>query len=209
MRLPFSEEQFLDVFAAFNRAFWPLGAVLWIAAAIVFVSWLRQRAPARVVMGLLAALWLTGALYHLVFFTAINPAAWLFGAAFMAEALLMLWIGATRPIAFERRRDWQSIAAAVLVVYSLCYPLLGLLFGLRFPRMPAFGVPCPTALITVGLLLSSREGVARALLIVPVLWCVIATSAALQLGIAADLALAVAAALGLAHMLARPRYATT
>jgi hypothetical protein len=57
-------------------------------------------------------------------------------------------------------------------------------------------VPCPVTLFTTGVLLAAVD-VPRALLVVPILWSLIGGSAALLLGMTADLLLfAAAAALG-------------
>jgi hypothetical protein len=86
------------------------------------------------------------------------------------------------------------------------YPFIGLLLGARFPRWPAFGVPCPTALLTAGLLLVASSNTPRWLPIIPVIWCVIAGSAAVLLRIPADWALFVAgAALVIAYSRKKPQ----
>ncbi len=82
----------------------------------------------------------------------------------------------------------------MLVLYGLVYPFLGFAFGLHYPRLPLFAVPCPTTLVTVGWLLTAG-GVPRFVNIVPLLWAVVGSSAAFALGIQADLALVVAGAL--------------
>lgn len=47
MRLPFSSEAFLDVFARYNMTLWPAALVLWLAAAAVLAcgSAAPQRGP--------------------------------------------------------------------------------------------------------------------------------------------------------------------
>ncbi len=82
----------------------------------------------------------------------------------------------------------------LLVSYALLYPFLGLAFGLRYPRMPAFAVPCPTTLLKAGLLLTASR-VPRMVWVVPILWAIVGSTAAVSLGIRADLALIVAAIL--------------
>lgn len=84
-------------------------------------------------------------------------------------------------------RQWLSI---FFVVYSLIYPLLILAAGYQWPRMPASGVPCPTTLFTIGLVLAMEPGRFRVLLtIIPLLWTLVGGSAALMLGVAPDWAL--------------------
>ncbi len=70
---------------------------------------------------------------------------------------------------------------------------MGLATGLRWPRLPAFGVLCPTTLLTVGLLLGLEPRRQRGLGVVPILWCVVGGSAAFALGIRPDLMLLVGA----------------
>ncbi len=95
MRLPFTKEQFFDLFAAYNGAVWPAIVALWIASVIVSVLLLRsQRPPDRWISALLAAHWAWSALaYHLAFFTRINPAAWAFAALFLLQAVAFFWYG--------------------------------------------------------------------------------------------------------------------
>jgi hypothetical protein len=59
--------------------------------------------------------------------------------------------------------------------------------------MPLFGVPCPSTHVTAGWLLAAT-GSSRFAKIVPILWCVAAGSAAITLGIRADVALIAAGA---------------
>jgi hypothetical protein len=88
----------------------------------------------------------------------------------------------------------RGAVGGALVLYGLIYPLIGFTLGLEYPRLPLFAVPCPTTLITVGFLVAA-VGAPRVAAVVPVLWAVVGSSAAFALGIRADLALVVAAAL--------------
>jgi hypothetical protein len=88
----------------------------------------------------------------------------------------------------------------MFVVYALLYPALGLVFGLSYPRLPSFGVPCPTTILTVGALLMLPRSDARVVTLIPILWTAVGGSAAFVLGIQADLLLPVAGALMLAYV---------
>jgi hypothetical protein len=77
---------------------------------------------------------------------------------------------------------------AAFATYGLAYPAITLLLGHTYPRMPAFGVPCPTTLVTVGWLLTCQTP-PRVVLIAPVLWGLIGGSAAVVLAVPADYAL--------------------
>ncbi len=196
MGLPFTHDQFLDVFAAFNARLWPVAALLWLLTLAALALLAAGRLRPRLAGGLLVAHWSCSAVYHLAFFAAINPAARLFGGLFLLQALLLLWYGVWRAeLLASWGRQRHQVLSAVLCVYALAYPLLVLATGLRWPRMPAFGVPCPTALLTVGALLGLEPRRLRGLAVIPLIWCVIAGSAALALDIRPDLMLWVGGAL--------------
>jgi len=196
MSLPFTADEFFDLFAHYNRLLWPAAVVLWLAAAVVLVIAFGgppRRRP-RPVSLVLAVLWLwSGAVYHAALFTRINPAAWLFALAFVTEAGLLTFYGIARQaLPFGTASTGRKALGLALALYALAYPAVALLTGHGYPRTPTFGVPCPTTIFTVGLLLTcARKPVA--LMIVPVLWSLVGGSAALLLGVTADVVLLVCA----------------
>ena len=98
MSLPFTREQFLEVFRSYNAAigFAPL-VLLALAVAVLFLSYSQRAWRHRVISALLALLWLwSGMVYHWGFFSDINPAAKLFGALFVAQAVLLIILGVIR-----------------------------------------------------------------------------------------------------------------
>jgi hypothetical protein len=196
MQLPFTETQFLDNFGAFNAALWPVLAVLWVASLVLATQLMRGR-PRSAALGLLLMahwLWAAGA-YHAAFFSRINPAAWLFAALFTAQAVALAWHATYGGgLTFVWRRSWRHAGAAVFILYALAYPALVQLTGHEPPRAPLFGVPCPTALLTAGLLLATEPPAPRGLLVIPVAWSLLAGTAALLLGVTPDLMLFAAAA---------------
>ena len=109
MALPFTREQFLEVFAAYNGALWPFVVILWAATALGVVGVMRNRLGARFVVVLLIVHWTWSALaYHAAFFSRINPAAWFFSGLFIIQATLLLCHGVTgddvHPVLSGRRR---------------------------------------------------------------------------------------------------------
>jgi hypothetical protein len=197
MSLPFTVEQFLDVFRRYNEAVWPAQWALAALGVVAVVLAVRPgRHGGRAVAAILAALWLwMGAVYHLGFFRAINPAAALFGAAFLAQAALLLWLGVARGrMTFRVRPDVAGVAGALLVLYALvAYPALDYVLGHRYPTAPTFGLPCPTTILTLALLLWATPAAPRILFAVPLLWAAVGTSAAVQLGMLEDFGLLAAA----------------
>lgn len=196
MTLPFTKDEFLAVFGAYNAALWPFALALWLASVAALVVVLRGKQKDRAISALLATHWAwSGVAYHLVLFSRINPAAWLFGALFVVQAFLFARgaIGRT-PLRYRWSRSQASVAGAVLAGYGLLYPLLALTAIHPWPETPTFGVPCPTTLFTAGFLMFSTP-VRRTFLVIPLLWSVLGGSAAILLGVRIDLALLFAALL--------------
>jgi hypothetical protein len=211
MQLPFTHQQFLEVFATYHRLFGPAVLLSWLATLAVLVLWWRRGATASpVVAGLLAFHWgWSGLAYHFALFRAINPAAGMFALMFVAQAVLFLWTGVIRRrlVFTPARRGWGAVGLAA-IAYTMAYPVIVLLSGLSFPAMPTFGVPCPTTLLTAGLILFLEPPAARAPAAITIAWSAIGGSAAFLLGMRADLALPVAGGLVLVSLmrsLRRPR----
>jgi hypothetical protein len=204
MSLPFSSDQFFDVFRRYNDEVWPMQlALAALGAAAVALLALRKPGHERALNVILVFLWGWMALaYHLMFFLEINPAALLFGLAFFAQALVMLLTGVygTR-LRYEMPRDRRAVVGAALIAYGLAvYPLLSLWLG-AWPEAPTFGLPCPTVIFTVGVFCFLRAPFPRYVLLVPVLWSVVGSTAIVQFGMLQDLGLAVAGLVALRLMI--------
>ncbi|MDH4180139.1 MAG: DUF6064 family protein, partial [Armatimonadota bacterium] len=128
MRLPFTEEQFLGVFARYNEAIWPMQIVAYVLAVAAVALAVRPRVWAsRIVAVVLALMWLwTGWEYHIVYFAPINPAAKAFGALFILEGLAFLATAAARPLTFGVRADLFGVVGGAMILYAMViYPMLG------------------------------------------------------------------------------------
>jgi hypothetical protein len=205
MTLPFTHEEFFDVFAAYNAALWPAALALWVVSLAVVLLFIRGGNRAhRALCALLAAHWAWSAIgYHAAFFTRISPAGWLFAGLFVTEAWLFVWFGIVHGrLQFSTGRSARHVLAALLVAYSFVYPILNLALGLEYPRIPLFAVPCPTTIFTAGLLLAA-ERPPGSLLVVPVVWSLIATSATVLFDVRADFMLLPAAVVLVAFAVAQ------
>ena len=205
MQLPFTETEFFDVLAAYNTALWPAALALWIVSMAAMLLFVRGGDRARrILCALLAAHWAWSAIaYHAAFFTRINPAAWLFAGLFLTQACLFVWFGIVRgQLRFSTGRSGRHVVAALLAGYALAYPMLTLAQGLEYPRLPLFGVPCPTTIFTAGLMLAA-ESLPLNLLVVPVIWSLIAASAAVLFDVRADFVLLPAAVILVAFVIAQ------
>jgi Family of unknown function (DUF6064) len=191
--MPFSADAFFDVFTVYNRALWPFAAALWLLTAGVFALFVSNpRDWASLLRLVLAGHWLwAGAMYHAFFFTAINPVAWLFAALFILQSVLFAAPRSFEPSTPVRRGSMRHVVSTALIVYGLLYPLVAWADGFVYPRMPTFGVPCPTVVLTIGFLIAVST---RSLLLsaVPIAWSLVGGSAAWLFGVHADLALPVA-----------------
>lgn len=196
--LPFDRDALLSLLAHYNEAVWPW-QVLWVALAFAALGLLhpstRSALRWRGVAAILAALWAWMAVvFHFAFFSTIQPAAWLFGALSLLQAAGLAWYGALhdgfKPAAPGLLAPGRLLAAGALIGYALlAYPMLGWEQGLRYPATLTFGVPGPTTIYTVGLMLLAGPAVPRLLYIVPMLWTLVGSMAALTLGLTQDLML--------------------
>jgi hypothetical protein len=194
MSLPFSRTQFFDVFASYNQAVWPaqLGLAA-VAIGCLVIVLLRPGRGALAAWGL-AFLWAWMAIaYHFVFFTGINGAAWGFGVLSALEAALLVGYAITGALRFQPERDRPTALGALLILYALVgYPIAASFAGHFFPRAPTFGLPCPTTIFTLGLLLLAKRPAPLAVFVVPLLWSAIGSVAAFQLGVVEDYGLLIA-----------------
>jgi len=202
MNLPFNADQFLRVLVQYNQAVWPMPLVL-NGAALVCAGLLFCAQPwaSRMIALLLTGLWLWMALgYHFTFFALINPAAWWFGILFLAGGAAFDWFGVVEDrLRFAVSSNAWKLAGAILIIFAIAvYPLIGYALGRRYPAAVTFGLPCPTTIFTIGLLLFAEAPLPRSVFLVPLIWCAIGSLAALWLGVLEDLSLIVAGLVGLA-----------
>jgi hypothetical protein len=209
MQPPFTTQQFLDVIAQYNDAVWPMQVVLYGLAVILLYWAVRRSGRDRWIVVGLAFLWAwMGVVYHWLFFTSINRAAWIFGAFFVAQAVVFLVAAAGDRLAFRFEADAFGIVGAVFIAYALAlYPIIGAVAGHGFPDGPTFGLPCPTTIVTFGLLLWSASRVPWWVLAVPFAWSLVGGSAAFQFGIPEDYGLVAAGVLGTILLVVKNRRA--
>jgi hypothetical protein len=208
MLLPFTPDQFLEVFAAYNRAVWPAQLVAYLLGVGMVLALLRPSAASNRIVGVgLGLMWVwTGVAYHAMFFAQINKAAGAFAALFVVQGLLFAHATLFRAdLRFARGHGPRAWLAWALIVYAaLIYPLIGIA-GHGYPAMPMFGItPCPVTLFTFGVLLVAQGPVPRRLLIIPFLWALVGGSAAFLLAVPQDWPLLLSGALVVPWLWRRP-----
>jgi hypothetical protein len=210
--LPFTLEQFLDVFASYNTAIWPAQIVAYLLGAIALAALLRPgRASDRIVSAVLGLMWLfTGILYHGAFFSSVNKAAFAFGVLFVVEGVALLYTGVVRDgLRFAINYGFRAVIGAGFILYaSLVYPLIGIATGHSWPALPMFGVtPCPVTIFTFGLLLMTTRRFSYWLLVIPFIWSLIGGSAAILLDVWQDWLLLVCGLIAVPIIVVRDRHA--
>lgn len=207
MNPPFTLEQFLDVFAQYNVEVFPMQVALYVAglAAAGFVCLGMPRSGAAI-SSILAFLWLwMGLVYHLMYFTSINRAAYVFGILFSLQGVIFLIYGMMKgKLEFAWKSDRYHIAGLSMIIYAmLIYPLLSIFLGQKYPGTPTFGLPCPTTIFTFGMLLLLRDKCPWFLVIIPSVWAIIGSTALIYFGIFADAGLLVSALVAVPLMISR------
>ncbi|HKK46593.1 MAG TPA: DUF6064 family protein [Balneolaceae bacterium] len=192
--LPFTTEQFLEIFRSYNLAIWPAQIFAYLLGLGAIILAIRKiQVSDKLVSFILGIFWLwMGIAYHLLFFSRINEAALLFGGIFIIQGVLFIAFGMlTNKLRFHFQNNIYGIAGILLISYAMIiYPFIGTLSGHGYPYAPMFGIaPCPTVIYTFGLLLWTQGKVPAWLLVVPALWSLVGFSAALQLDMPEDFGL--------------------
>jgi hypothetical protein len=209
MDLPFTPDQFFDVFRQYNLAVWPMQAIIYLLAfAALFLAIKPTKYSDTGISIILAFLWLwIGIIYHLIYFTTISKAAYIFGGLFIIQAVLFLITGSIRQkISFSFHMNLYTIVGSVFILYGmLIYPALGYFLGHQYPYSPTFGLPCPTTIFTFGLLLWTDSKFPKYLLVIPLLWSILGFFAAVQLGVLEDIMLPITGMVATAMILYRDK----
>lgn len=208
MHLPFTTGQFIEVLTRYNAAIGlaPLAAYA-LGIAAVALAFKSTRYGDKLISAVLAGFWaFTGIGYHLLSFSAINPIARVFGAAFVVEAVLLAVAGFRGKLHFRFADDARSRIGIVMVAWSmLVYPAIGFALGHGYPNGPVFGLtPCPLVIFTFGMLLMADRP-PRYLAHIPMQWALIGSLATLSLGMTEDASLLVAGLVGMSHVILRGR----
>jgi hypothetical protein len=119
------------------------------------------------------------------------------------QAVLLARAAASRSIEFFLADGVRRVSGTVLVGFALVYPLVSIAWGHPYPATPTYGVPCPTTILTIGLLLTVRGAVPGALSMVPAFWGLVGGSASVLLAVRSDYVLLGAGLLLTAMLVAR------
>ena len=195
MNIPFSADQFLDVFARYNLAVWPAQALLLLLGlTCVLLALIDREWSSRMINLILSFLWLwMGVVYSFVFLTRITWIAWIFGALFILQALIFFEAGVRKSLLSFRLTPGLYGAVGILVIcFALgIYSTPGYLNAHTYPAAATFGLPCPTTIFLFGLLLWTKHRVPGYVMVIPLAWSLIGLWAAVSLSMTEDLGLIV------------------
>jgi Family of unknown function (DUF6064) len=193
--LPFTADTLFAAVAQYNRALWPLPPIaLLLGLAAVLLTVRPVRDGSRLIAAYLAAAWLwCGLGWHMLHVARLDFAAPLYGAVFVLQGLLLLWIAARGRLAFRFRGGLTGWVGLALAMLALAWPLVDRLAGLDWQEERVVGLaPTPTTMLTLGLLLLVASRAPWPLAIIPLLWSLIAGATAWMLWIPQDLVLPLA-----------------
>lgn len=208
MKLPFTAEEFLEVFKNYNTSVYPMQIVFLLAAVlIIMILFIKKNRYQKFIFSSLGLFWFwMGIVYHIAFFSKINKAAYLFGALFILQSIFLFVAGLTKSVTFSFGKNISSITGISFIIYALIiYPVIGYYSGHAYPYSPTFGLPCPTTIFTFSIFLLADKRLPFYLMVIPLLWSVIGLSAATTLGIYEDIALIIAGLIFLILNFTKPK----
>lgn len=191
--MPFTKKQFLEVFKEYNLAVFPIQAIFVIAVLLcLWFLFKNYKSSSKIINTVLSFLWLwIGVVYHFIFFSPINKAAYFFSILFITQAIIFFYNGVIKDVlVYKIRKDSIGLIGWLFIIYALLiYPILGIIAGHGYPYQPTFGLPCPTTIFSFGILLFTNNKLKWPLVAIPFVWSLIGFTAALKFGIYEDVGL--------------------
>ena len=177
--LLFTPRTYYRLFELYNQDIWPAHLLSLFCGILAFaLLWRGRHADGGIVVAILAAafLWISWA-YFFERYQTINWSARYFALGFIAQAVLLGFVGPSKRKLFLRpTRMRRRIGLALFFFALVLQPLIGpLLLERPWPQAEIFGMtPDPTMVATLGALLILLRGRALALaMALPLVWCAI------------------------------------
>jgi hypothetical protein len=209
MKTPFTTEQFFEIIEKYNVSVFPVQLVLLTLGIIaVFLLHSKNKNSNILIAGFLGLLWLwIGIVYHISFFTEINKAAYAFGGLFILQGIFFFGEIFRRKLEFNITRSFGGYTGYFFILFGLViYPIISYFMEGGFPGTIALGLPCPTTILTFGFLMFSAGKLSKYLLIIPSIWAVIGTGAAINFGVYQDYVMLLAAIIADIYLIRRKKH---
>lgn len=190
MKVPFTTEQFFNVFEKYNSAMFPAQIIILLFALVgIFLLHSDKPFKDKYIGVFLGLLWIwTGFVYHFAFFTEINKAAFAFGGIFILQGVFILINSFLKEkLVFTLQPQAKDYIGYFFILFgSIIYPCIGYLNGGSLFKTIALGLPCPSTILTFGFLMLTTSKFPKYLLIIPSLWAIVGLSAAIHFGVYQD-----------------------
>jgi hypothetical protein len=196
MKIPFTTDQFFQVIEKYNAGIFPTQILITLLTAAAFMLIFSTKNYKNFLIGsFLGILWIwIGWVYHLSYFTAINPAAHGFGWIFIIQGILTLLETFRKRLLFDFKQNMTNYTGFFLILFGLViYPLVSYFDGDSWRRTISMGLPCPSTILTFGFFMLTMVKFPKYLLIIPSLWSLLGVSAAMNFGVYQDFMLLIAA----------------
>ena len=204
METPFTIEQFFEVFEKYNVSVFP-SQIIFICLGILALVLIHKgrNYSNRSITGFLGFLWLwIGIVYHFSFFTSINKAAYGFGILFILQGLFFVRETFRNSLEFNLQRNTRTYLGYFFILFGLIiYPLIAYLLRTKFATTISLGLPCPTTILSFGFFMLTNRKFPKYLLIIPNIWAVIGTFAAVNFGVYQDFVMLLSAIIANIYLL--------
>lgn len=207
MNIPFTTEQFFQVITDYNITFFPIQIlIVFLGIICLILIHTGKSYKDKLIGSYIGMLWSwIGIMYHLAFFTSINKAAYIFGILFILQGLVVLYeTFRGDKLKFQFKGHAVDYIAYILLIFAIIiYPILLYFLENSIYTTITLGLPCPSTILTFGFFMMTSRNFPKFLLIIPVIWTIIGTSAAFNFGVYPDYMMLIAAIVAVIYLLGR------
>ena len=124
MKFPFTVEEFLNVFKSYNESIFPFQFIFYLIAFFcIYLIFKQYENSSKIISAFLSFFWLwIGIVYHLLFFTSINKAAYFFGGLFIIQGVLFGVYGIIKnSLTFEYQNNIYNYIGIIFIALRADY----------------------------------------------------------------------------------------